>query len=227
MLLLLLVETVWLDELLLLEDSVDADDWLDIDWLDLLLIDDCGDELLELLLLDDRLEEDSVLVEEDERLDRLLLLVLADEVLDVESELVEEVLSDDVLRDDADDSVLLDSELVVRLDVLSDDVLDDDSSSTPMIRSSCCDGPRCCGPLVTIRSNSSLVGKSKIAGAFSTPPIVSRNSARHCMLSARVIVRISSVFSSACVVKWSEYTPLTAAKIFNCRDPRWVPPFPR
>lgn len=227
--LLLLVLTVALEELLTLDDRVDSDEADDIDWLLTLEIDDCGELVLELLLLDDTELDDAELVEDELRLDVLELLLLSVDVLDVDSELV-----DDVLSDDSDDAVTLDvlSEEVLSVDVLLDDselAVEVDSSSTAMIRNSCCDGPSCCGPLTTIRSSSSLVGKSRIAGAFSTPPIVSRSSARQFMLSASVTVTVSSVFSSACVVRWSEYTPVPAgmAKILSSRLPRNVPPFPR
>lgn len=189
----LLVLFVRLEELLLSDESVDSEDSLDIDCEDLLLIDDSSVVLVEELLAEEVLDEDRVLLL---RLDTLLLLVLALEVL--------LVLSDEVLDDDSDDAVLVLSDDVLIDDVEDDDrllALEDDSSSTPMIRNSCCEMPSCCGPLVTIRSSSSLVGKSRMAGANSTPPMVSRNSARHSKLSAIVIVSVSVVLAMACVVR--------------------------
>ena len=209
--LVLLVLSVRLLVLLESDDSVDTDDSDETDWLDLLVIDDCGELLL---LLPD--EDDSVLLLRVLLLseESVLTLLLLEDSVDVLEVLSDEVL--DVLSDDSDDAVrldvlsvdvlLVDRLLVVRLEAL--DVL---SSSTPMIRRSPCAGPSCPGPLVTIRISSSLVGKSRMHGANSTPPIVSRNSARHSRLAWMLIVSTSVVAAIAWVVRWSENTPLTAA----------------
>ena len=223
---LLLVVMLWLDELLEPVDSVERLDSVDIDWLDLLLTDWLLEEI-ELLdsVLVERLDAELV-----ERLDAVLLLVERLLVLLVESELVllvERLEVLDVLRLD---TLLLDRELLLsvlveRLDVL--DSLDSLISSTATIRRSWAIGLPCCWPLATIDNRASLVGKSRMAGVLATPPIVSMRMARQNRSFSSVTLTNSSVLLRDGVERWSVKLPLTAAKTFNSRSVRCVPPFPR
>ena len=189
---LLLVVMVWLDELLDPVEIVERLDWLDSDWLDLLLAE---------ILLDDRLDVltelvellESVLVD---RLDWLLLLVETLLVLLVETLDVLDVLRLDRLLLESE---LLLSVLVEELETL--ETLDSLNSSTSTIRRSWAIGEPCWLPLYTIPLIASLVGKSRMAGGRSTLPPVSVKIARQSNSLSIVTETSSSVAASACVVR--------------------------